>query len=99
MILLGLVEPTYSFFSFCAVLTKAGLVLKPFALDGKGLPLQRGRYRLLKEQMSDDPCLVPPSPLVSVFILPVVLGQITLKHSLDPFILLSPNLQWLLICC
>ena len=99
MILLGLVEPTYSFFSFCAVLTKAGLVLKPFALDGKGLPLQRGSYRLLKEQMSDDPCLVPPSPLVSVFILPVVLGQITLKHSLDPFILLSPNLQWLLICC
>ena len=49
------------FFSFCAALTKASLVLKPLALDGKGLLLQRGSYCLLNEQMSDDPCLFSSS--------------------------------------
>lgn len=87
------------FFSFCAALTKASLVLKPLALDGKGLLLQRGSYCLLNEQMSDDPCLFSSSLLVSALILPVLLGQINLKHSLCPFLLLSPDLQWLLIGC
>ena len=72
---------------------------QPLALDGKGLLLQRGSYCLLNEQMSDDPCLFSSSLLVSALILPVLLGQINLKHSLCPFLLLSPDLQWLLIGC